>query len=174
LTINTHRLPIASERDVVAAVLDTLQAYGVDASRQNTGCGINTAGRMVRFGRPGDSDIAATLPRGWGPASGRTLHVECERPGFDPCRLRGRARDHFQRQLERLRRTNSTGGFGFWVTDPSQAAHALRRIRDGWRVEIGEAGACWLTDEGSAALYAGERGGDQQIAIAPSGGTGRH
>jgi hypothetical protein len=152
LPINTHRLAAASERDVLAVVLDALRAFGVDASRQNSGSGINPAGRMVRFGRPGDSDIAATLPQGWAPASGRTLHVECKRPGFDSCRLRGRARDHFERQLERSRRTNAAGGFGLWITDASQAVHARRRIRDGWRVEIDEASACWVTDEGVALL----------------------
>jgi hypothetical protein len=128
-------------------VLDTLKAFGVSADRRNTGVGENPRGQRVRFGRPGDSDISGTIPAGWGAAGGRRIDIEVKRPTFDPRRVHGQARAHFERQLSRLRRLNAEGGFGLWVRDVADLVRALTRIKSGWRVEIDPAGWCWLTDE---------------------------
>jgi hypothetical protein len=141
------RLPVPTERDVLAAVLDTLRAFGIDADRRNVGQVSNAQGQRVRFGRPGDSDVSGTIPAGWGPASGRRIDIECKRPSFDPRKLSGEARGHFARQLDRLRELNRSGGFGLWIRDAGDLVRALNRIRQGWRVDIDEAGFCWLTDE---------------------------
>jgi hypothetical protein len=144
------RLPQPTESDVLKAVLDTLRAFGVDADRRNTGVGENPRGQRVRFGRPGDSDVSGTIPGSWGAASGRRLDVEVKRPSFDPRRVHGQARAHFERQLDRLRELNRSGGFGLWIRDAGDLVRALNRIRQGWRVDIDADGWCWLTDEESS------------------------
>jgi hypothetical protein len=128
--------PGRTEAQVLAAVLAALRCYGIDADRRNTGAAFNPRGRLVCFGRPGDADISGILPAGWGSASGKALHIETKREGFDPRRLRGAKRAHFDRQLARLRETNRNGGYGLWVTDATQVVHALGRIREGWRIEL--------------------------------------
>jgi hypothetical protein len=117
-----------TEVEVMAACLDAAAMLGLDLQRQNTGAGVNPAGRMVRFGRPGDSDLHGTLP------DGRTLHVECKREGFDPARLSGAKRAHFDRQLARLQRTNALGGVGFWTDDAAECLEILRHVLAGARV----------------------------------------
>jgi hypothetical protein len=125
-----------TEAQVLAAVLDALRTYGIEPCRTNTGAAVNPRGRLVMFGRKGDADIQTQIPAGWGSASGRKLDIEVKRERFDPRRLRGKAREHFDRQLDRLRRTNANGGFGFWVRDAAEVIRVLERIREGWRVEL--------------------------------------
>jgi hypothetical protein len=138
LTVATRRLktlkPGRTEAQVLAAVLDALHIFVVDADRQNTGAAVNPSGRLVMFGRPGNADVSGMIPAGWGAASGKKLDIEVKRERFRPERLRGAKREHFERQLARLRQTNENGGYGFWCTDAAQVIHALERIRVGWRI----------------------------------------
>jgi hypothetical protein len=128
--------PGRTEAQTLAAVLDVLRIYGIEPRRTNTGGAVNPRGQLVLFGRKGDADIQTQIPAGWGDASGKTLHIEVKHSRFNPRRLRGKAREHFDRQLDRLRRTNANGGFGFWVRDAAEVIGALERIRSGWRVEL--------------------------------------
>jgi hypothetical protein len=110
---------LRTERQVLAQVLDAFRSFGIDIKRQNTGAAVNPSGRLVCFGEKGDSDLAGTLP------DGRTIHVEVKRENFDPSKLRGSKREHFERQLERLRRTNATGGVAFWTDDAKELAEVI-------------------------------------------------
>lgn len=134
-----------TETQVLQQVLDALLAFGVDIDRQNTAGFYNPAGQFVRCGKPGNADLTGMLVSG--PGRGRKVDCEVKRPGFNPMKLRGKAREHFDRQLERLRRTNANGGYGFWVTDAEQALRTLERINQGWRVEIDDDGWPFVTDE---------------------------
>ena len=169
-----HRLkrlkPGRTEAQVLDAVLAALRCYGIDADRRNTGAAFNPRGRLVCFGRPGDADISGILPAGWGSASGKALHIETKREGFDPRRLRGAKRAHFDRQLARLRETNRNGGYGLWVTDATQVVHALGRIRQGWRIEL-EGDWPILTDEPRPSASPSRQAGypPRGEALAPSG-----
>ena len=129
-------VPGRSEAAVLRAVQDVLRCYGIEPARHNVGAAVNASGRLVMFGRKGDADIRTMIPAGWGSASGKALHIETKRGGFDPARLRGARREHFERQLARLREVNAGGGYGFWVRDAAEVIGALERIRQGWRVVI--------------------------------------
>jgi hypothetical protein len=118
-----------TEAEVLAAVLDAAAILGLDLARQNTGAGVNPAGKVVRFGRSGDSDLDGQLP------DGRRLSVEVKREGFDPSKLRGEKRAHFERQLARLRKTNELGGCGFWCDDAAEFLTIMRHIISGARIE---------------------------------------
>jgi hypothetical protein len=76
------------------------------------------------------------IPAGWGNASGRKFDIEVKREGFNPRRLRGKAREHLDRQLGRLRETNANGGYGFWARDASEVIHALVAVHG-----VGELGS---------------------------------
>jgi hypothetical protein len=147
-----------------------LRCFGIEPARHNVGSAVNPAGRLVMFGRKGDSDIQAQIPAGWGDASGKALHIEVKHERFDPSRLRGRAREHFDRQLARLRKTNHNGGYALWVTDATQVVHALGRIREGWRIEL-EADWPILTDEPRPSAPSSRQAGytPRGEAEAPSG-----
>jgi hypothetical protein len=126
----TEAPPRRSEREVLAQVIDVLRMFGVDVSRTNTGAAVNPRGQMVRFGTPGDADLSATLP------DGRSLRIETKREGFDPAKLRGEKREHFERQLAKLRRVNELGGVGFWTDDSEELARViLPLVLAGARVE---------------------------------------
>jgi hypothetical protein len=137
--------PGPTETQVVQQVLDALLIFGVDVDRQNTGGCYDERGQFVRFGKAGNSDISGMLVAG--PGRGKKIDVEVKRPGFDPTKLQGQKQEHFKRQLARLRRTNEQGGFGFWITDASQAIRTLERINQGWRVVIDDDGWPFVTDE---------------------------
>jgi hypothetical protein len=108
-----------TEAEVLAQVLEALRMFGIDADRQNTGAALNPKGQMVCFGRPGAADVSGQLP------DGRKLDIEVKREGFDPNKLRGEKREHFERQLARLRRTNEQGGVGFWTDDAEELAKVI-------------------------------------------------
>jgi hypothetical protein len=109
----------------LAAVLDALRCFGIEPARHHVGAAVNPSGTLVLFDRKGDSDIRTQIPVGWGSASGKRLDIEVKREGFDPRRLREKAREHFDRQLARLRETDCNGGFGLWCTDASQVVHSV-------------------------------------------------
>jgi hypothetical protein len=118
-----------TEAQVLGQVIEAARVLGIDLSRQNTGAGTNPAGKTVRFGTPGNSDLTGMLP------DGRKLDVEVKREHFDPSRLRGKKREHFERQLARLRRTNDQGGVGFWIDDAVEFVSVVRWCLGGGRVE---------------------------------------
>jgi hypothetical protein len=138
-----------TETQVMQQVLEALLLFGVDCDRQNTGGFVGAGGQYVRCGQPGASDIGGMLTSG--PGRGKRIEVEVKRPGFNPQKLRGgkRERERWERQIARLRQTNAQGGYGFWVTDPAQVAHAMTRINEGWRVVIDGNGWPVVTDEAS-------------------------
>jgi hypothetical protein len=111
--------PGRTEAQVLSQVLEVLRMHGIDASRQNTGAATNASGRLVMFGQAGNSDISGILP------DGRRLDIEVKREGFQPNKLRGEKREHFERQLERLRKTNAAGGIGFWTDDAEELARII-------------------------------------------------
>jgi hypothetical protein len=135
------RKPGRTEKEVTLQVLDAAALLGIELKRRNVGAMVNPHGRTVRFGEPGDADWYAVLP------DGRHLDVEIKRKGFDPTKLKGEKKAHFERQLARLRRTNELGGVGFWASDAVNFYFAMQKILDGCRVEIDERGFPWVTDE---------------------------
>jgi hypothetical protein len=132
-----------NEKEVTQQVLDAAAMLGIELKRRNVGAAVNPHGQTVRFGDPGDADRYAVLP------DGRHLDVEIKHEGFDPTKLRGAKKAHFERQLARLRRTNELGGVGLWVSDAVNFYFAMQKILDGWRVEIDERGFQFVTDEKS-------------------------
>lgn len=122
-------IPQPKEAEVLAAVVACLRIYGVQVERQNTGAGTNPSGRLVRFGRKGNADLTGTLP------GGRRIEVEVKAPGKRPR----------PEQLRRLIEHNAQGAVAFWCDDARQVNQIIRRIHDGWRVEIDpETGEQWL------------------------------
>lgn len=134
-------IPTRTERQLSEQVVQAAAMLGIDLRRQNTGAGLNPSGELVRFGTPGDSDYRAVLP------DGRALAVEVKREGFDPSRLRGAKRAHFERQIAELRRINASNGVAFWVSDAGDFLAAMMKILGGCRVEINDKGFPWITDE---------------------------
>jgi hypothetical protein len=135
------RKPGRTEKEVTQQVLDAAAMLGVELKRRNVGAVVNPLGQTVRFGEKGDADWYAVLP------DGRHLDVEIKRECFDPTKLRGAKKAHFERQLARLRRTNELGGVGFWISDAVDFLAALRKVLDGARVEIDERGFPWVNDD---------------------------
>jgi hypothetical protein len=116
-----------TEAEVLSQILQAASMLGLDLSRQNTGAGVNPSGKTVRFGKPGDSDLSGTLP------DGRTLHVEAKHEAFDPTKLRGEKREHFERQLARLQKTNNLKGVGFFCDDSEVFIRVMQIVlRGGW------------------------------------------
>jgi hypothetical protein len=116
-----------TEAQVLAQILEAASMLGLDLDRRNTGAGVNPSGKMVRFGKPGDSDLNGTLP------DGRTLHVECKHECFEPTKLRGEKREHFERQLTRLQKTNALGGVGFFCDRSDVFLRVMQIVlRGGW------------------------------------------
>lgn len=111
--------PGRTEKQVLAQVLEALKSFGIDVERQNTGAGVNASGKTIRFGTPGNADISGQLP------DGRKLDIEVKREGFDPNKLRGAKREHFDRQLARLQKTNAGGGVGFWTDDAKELVEVI-------------------------------------------------
>lgn len=116
---------IVRERDVLRAVMAACAAQGVAIRRQNTGAMRNASGRLVHFGRQGDSDLAGVIAVG--PRRGTAIYVETKRPGKRPTPA----------QIGRLMELNASGAVAFWVDDALQCAKVLQRVvRDGCRVEV--------------------------------------
>lgn len=123
---------LRSEAEVAIGVDDAIQALGLDMARQNTGAGVNPSGRTIKFGKPGNSDRTGMLP------DGRKIDVEVKHEGFNPSKLTREKKAHFDRQLERLKKTNDQGGVGFWTDDAAQCLEWLRIfIAGGWIEEPG-------------------------------------
>lgn len=119
--------------------------FNVDVDRQNTGGCTNPKGQYIAFGKRGNSDITGMIP--W--RSGCKFDLEIKRFGFRPNKLRGgkRERIRFDAQIARLRRTNEGGGVGLWIDDAAVLPHVFQRLKEGWRVEIGEDEFPYLTND---------------------------
>lgn len=120
------------ERDILAGALDALAVLNVPADRQNTGAMINAAGKLVRFGRKGNADITATIPRG--PHRGRRMEIEVKRPGEFPR----------PEQIHRMRMTQAAGGIAFWVNDARKCYEIVECLLDGWDVEVEDDLSVWV------------------------------
>jgi hypothetical protein len=70
-------MPATPEGAVLKACLELLKYRGIYAWRNNVGAH-KTAGRFVRYGKVGSSDIMAVLP------GGRAAYFEVKRPGGKP------------------------------------------------------------------------------------------
>lgn len=136
-----------SEAEVSREVMQALALFAgqIDIDRQNTGGGHNASGQYVAFGRPGNADMSGMVCVG--PHRGKKFDLEIKRESFNPRRLRGAKRDHFLRQLDRLRRTNDNGGIGLWVRSAENLLYALPRILAGARVVFDEQGFPYLEDD---------------------------
>lgn len=128
--------PKVLERDVLRACLALIKLHGLDIERQNTGAMqvvdvMTGQTRFVKYGKPGNSDLAGMLP------DGRAIHIEVKRPGKRPT----------PKQLERLLKTNRLGGVGMWCDDVSILERAIPRLLQGWRIDMDERGNFAVTDE---------------------------
>jgi hypothetical protein len=139
------RKPTRSEAEVSAQVVEAAAMLGIELRRRNVGAMANPKGQVVRFGEPGDGDHYGQI--GFGPWRGALLEVEVKHEGFDPRKARGAARERFERQLAKLRRTNEAGGIGLWISDAGDFLSAMQKILAGCRVEFDDNGFPWLTDE---------------------------
>jgi hypothetical protein len=72
------------------------------------------------------------------------LLIETKRGDFDPCKARGRERERFLGQLQRLKDVNAGGGVGLWVNDSRQVVAAMPKILDGWKIEFDDDGFPWV------------------------------
>jgi hypothetical protein len=122
-----------TEHEVLSQVLQAASMLGLDLDRRNTGAGVNPSGKMVRFGKPGDSDLSGQIDRG--PNAGRRIDVEIKREGFNPAKARGEERERFEKQLARLQRTNTQGGIAFWCDDSLDFIMIMRHVLAGARVD---------------------------------------
>lgn len=121
-----------TEKEVSRQVVEAAAMFGVELKRRNVGAFANPKGQMVRCGDPGDGDYYAVLP------DGRHMDCEIKREGFDANKLSGKAREHFDAQLSKLRETNARGGIGFLVTDVAEFITVMRIVlRGGWVDETG-------------------------------------
>jgi hypothetical protein len=105
---------------------------GIDLDRQNTGAFANPKGQMVRCGKPGNADTTGQVPRG--PNAGARIEIEAKAEGFDPNKLRGEKKAHFDQQLARLQRTNANGGIGFWCDDVSEFIDIMKHVLAGAKI----------------------------------------
>lgn len=143
--------PGRTEAQVMAAVHQACWLMGAEVDRQNTGGMTNASGRYVAFGVAGNSDLCGMTNQSWGPLAGRVVMVECKREFFRPPRPpkpgkpKSDHRARWERQLERLRRTNANGGFGFWTDDLEHCLEVLRLLKAGYTIDIGDDEHVWLT-----------------------------
>ena len=108
--------PRTNDRPEAAALVEVLKALRAHpavswAERQNTGSA-RIAGRFVRFGWPGCSDVLGML------RDGRFLAVEVKAP-------KGKLRPE---QVVFLERINGAGGVGFIARDLRDVHHELYKL----------------------------------------------
>ena len=133
-----------TEKQVTSGVLDAAKMFGFELKRNNVGMATGASGRPVRFGESGDTDWRDTVPMG--PNRGRTVGVEIKRENFDPAKLKGDKRAHFDRQLHKMKYLNERGGIAFWVQDARDAARVFQLIamEPGLKIEIDAIGFCTM------------------------------
>lgn len=114
-----------TEKQFTVQVLEAARCYGITLERRNVGGLRNGSGKYVSFGIPGDPDWQATLP-----PHGRLLGIEVKRPGFQPTKLRGKAREHFLRQITRMSILNGQRAACWWVADVDDMLNGLRILTE--------------------------------------------
>jgi len=129
--------PLVTEKEVQRAILDTLDALGVRAWRNNVGSiSAEHKGRkrFVRFGEVGAADILGVLP-----GTGRLCAVEVKRPGNHPTPA----------QIRWMVDMNERGGFAFWATSARTVEVVIRAalLNPGVRIVTAADGSQDLTDE---------------------------
>jgi hypothetical protein len=117
-----------TEAEVSQQVVEAAAMLGIELKRRNVGAFANPKGRMVRCADVGDGDFYAVLP------DGRHLDLEIKAEGFNPSKLTGEKKAHFDRQLERLQETNRLGGVGLWVDDSLEFIDIMKHILAGARI----------------------------------------
>lgn len=123
------------ESDVLERVKVVCALRGVHVRRQNTGAMRNRDGRLVRFGRKGDSDLTGIIGRGR--LRGIAIAIEVKRPGEWPS----------PHQVGRMIEVNDWGAVAFWVDDADECDRVLRRVvEDGCRVLVHGDGGQELVD----------------------------
>lgn len=121
--------PGRTEKQVAVQIVQAAAMLGIELKRRNVGMAYNPNGQPVWYGEKGDADWYATLP------DGRHLDLEIKHEHFNPSKLTGSKREHFERQLAKLRRTNEQNGVGFWVDDAEEFILIMREVLGGGRVE---------------------------------------
>lgn len=114
-----------TEAEVSQQVVEAAQMLGIELKRRNVGAFANPKGRMVRCADVGDGDFYAVLP------DGRHMDLEIKSEGFDPSKLTGEKKAHFDRQIEKLQRTNALGGVGFFIDDASEFLTIMHHVLAG-------------------------------------------
>ena len=141
----TTRRPLRSEATVQRQAIKLFAQYGIELTRRNTRVmrvpGKGGRSRLMMFGKPGDPDSDGTLP------GGRRIEVEFKREGWVPAKARGKDLVRWQKQLAHLRKTNSLGGVGLWLTTPETIHIIAPKLLEGWRIDLDENGRQLLTDE---------------------------
>jgi len=66
----------------------------------------NPRGQVVRCGTPGECDFEFTVPPNAPNNASIHVYIELKREGFDPRKLRGKGRQHFERQLDYMKKRN--------------------------------------------------------------------
>jgi hypothetical protein len=119
-----------TEKEVTNQVVEAAAMLGIELKRRNVGGMTNAKGQYVSFGEPGDADRYAILP------GGKHLDIEIKHEGFDPSKLRGEKKAHFDRQLARLRKTNADGGIGFFCDNSLVFVKVMQIVLNGGWVEL--------------------------------------
>jgi hypothetical protein len=117
-----------TEAEVSHQIVEAAQMLGIELKRRNVGAFANPKGQMVRCGQPGDADYEAVLP------DGRVLRCEIKREDFDPLKLKGEKKSHFDRQLAELQRVNDSNGVAFWVADSVEFLTIMRHVLAGAKI----------------------------------------
>jgi hypothetical protein len=140
-----------TEAEVTRECMQVLDLFrgAIVLERQNTGGAYNASGQYVAFNRPGAADFSGFFAAGAGTRAGSRFELELKREGFDPRRARGKSRDRFRLQFERLRRLNEAGGVGLWCRSAEDLLDALPKILAGARVEFDADGFPYLLTEPS-------------------------
>jgi hypothetical protein len=118
-----------TEAEVSRQVVEAAQMLGIELKRRNVGAFANPKGRMVRCADVGDGDFYAVLP------DGRHMDLEIKAEGFDPNKLTGEKKAHFDRQFVRLKETNRLGGVGFFCDDAEVFLRVMQIVLRGGRVK---------------------------------------
>lgn len=141
----SRSVPVATEAQVLRAVLRLLALEGIPAWRQQAGkVRVRKGDRehWMRLAPAAAPDVCCWVPRRYGINSGRMMMIECKRPGgaFRPG------------QLRTLQRLNADGGLGFWTSDLTTVALVLEWLGRGRRVAIA------VADDGDQSIdFAEER-----------------
>jgi hypothetical protein len=123
------------EKVVLREALAALRDLGIPASRRNVGAVRSLhkgQERLIRFGTPGEADIQGVIL-----TDGRLLAIEVKRKGKRPT----------PKQYAYLRAVLASNGVAFWIDDAAVLWRIVPKLLAGCRIEIDEAGDCFVTDE---------------------------